>query len=409
MSATISAFYWSWLITGIFSLCQGLFVYIKNPASRLNLLWLCFNICIFFCGTGFYLSGVASSTQMALWSIRLLNIGAVFIPVLYMHFTYVLAGLDREKLTDLRLAYIATFLLLPFVFTNLYIHSIGPKMGFKYWLDPGPVYFLFIVMFLVIVSHFHVVVFKRRSQMKNLVRNQVNHVLTASAIGFTGGLTTFPMAFNIECFPFGIVLIALVPFIISFAIIKHHLMDITVIIRKTLIYSVVTGTLTGLYLVIVSIFAHVFEGWAGYQTVFSPAVAAGLITLGFQPLRKRVQGFVDSKFFRQYVDREEKLYELSREVITHTTQEAMAESLVRVLSDTLHPKIAALYLKSQTSGSFLLASKQDNSVLPQIMPESNSLADYFADHPQPFVQQDIPSGSGEPLDTRRPSRKEDAA
>jgi len=40
----------------------------------------------------------------------------------------------------------------------------------------------------------------------------------------------------------------------------------------------------------------------------------------FSSIEKAIQAFVDAKFFRQYVDREEKLYELSREVITHTTR-----------------------------------------------------------------------------------------
>src|SRR5213083_2092035 len=112
------------------------------------------------------------------------------------------------------------------------------------------------------------------------------------------------------------------------------------------------GTLTVVYLGVVTLFAKVFEGLTGYQTFFSSAVAAGLITICFQPLRKRVQAFVDKKFFRQYVDREEKLYELSREVITHTTPEAMAQALIRVLGDTLHPKVGALFLKSRDGSGY---------------------------------------------------------
>src|SRR5262249_42596697 len=131
--------------------------------------------------------------------------------------------------------------------------------------------------------------------------------------------------------PVGNILVSVYIFFVGYAIIKHRLMDITVIIRKTLVYSSVMGILTIAYVSVIALFSKAFEGLTGYETLYSPAIAAGLITVFFQPLRKRLQAFVDAKFFRQYVDREEKLYELSREVITHTTPETMGQSLIRVL------------------------------------------------------------------------------
>ncbi len=408
METTINAFYLSWLITGGVSLLQGCFVYLKNAKSKLNFIWLLFNLCIFCCGLGFYLSGAATSKESALNSIRLLNIGAIFIPVLYMHFTYLLAGLDSEKQVELKCAYTATLGLAPFVFTKLFINDVVPKFNFKYWIDPGPVYFLFLLMFIVIVAHFHAVIFLRREKMVQAVRNQVNYVLAASIIGFAGGLTTFPMAFNIQCLPFGIFFIGLVPLIISYAIVKHRLMDISIIIRKTLVYSVVTTTLTAIYLVTVSAFANVFEGLAGYQTIFSSAIAAGLITLGFQPLRKRVQNFVDIKFFRQYVDREEKLYELSREVITHTTPEAMGDALMHVIDESLHPKRGVLYLRSSYGSGFDRVSSLNADKSPTHLDEDNILPVYFKDNPQPFVV-DLSKEDGRSYGTRSKGDREDAA
>ena len=140
----------------------------------------------------------------------------------------------------------------------------------------------------------------------------------------------------------------------------------------------------------------------------SSAIAAGLITVCFQPLRKRVQEFVDTKFFREYVDREEKLYELSREVITHTTPEAMSEALLRVITEALHPKVGALYLRSSDRLGFVRAAAPGSGNLPARMEEDNSLSHYFRDHPQPFVQ-DNESNVGGPQSTRAKDNREEAA
>jgi two-component system NtrC family sensor kinase len=181
--------------------------------------------------------------------------------------------------------------------------------------------------------------------------------------------------------------------------VKYRLLDVTVIIRKTLVYSVVTGTMMVMYLGVIALFARVFQGVTGTQTIFSSAVAAGLITLCFQPLRRKVEAFVDAKFFRQFVDREEKLYELSREVITHATPEAMAQALVHVLQETLHPKGGALYLKSRDGMGFVPTAAWGNQNKEHIS-DVNPLASYFVDHTQPFVQE-IADDMGSPMDTRK--------
>jgi hypothetical protein len=325
-----------------------------------------------------------------------------------MHFAYVIAGIAELRKKSLLVGYLATLAIFPLIFTRLFIRDVAPKANFRYWLEPGPAYFLFVLMFVIVVVHFHWVVIKQYSKLRSRERNQIRYVLLASLIGFAGGITTFPLAFNVRIYPFGAFLIGSYPMIISYAIMKHRLMDISVIIRKTLVYSTVMGILIVTYLLIVTLFTRLFQGLTGYQTVFSSTVAAALITVCFQPLRKRVQAFVDRKFFRQFVDREEKLYELSREVITHTTPEAMGGALMHVLDETLHPKGGALFLKSRDGGGFTRVSSLGESVLPLRMEEDNELARYFKDHPQPFIQ-DMSDDIGQSLSTREKEDREVAA
>ena len=78
----------------------------------------------------------------------------------------------------------------------------------------------------------------------------------------------------------------------------------------------------------------------------------------------------------------------------------MAQALMRVLGESFHPKKSGLYLRQRDGAGFILASSDgDSEVLPATIGEDNALAQYFADHPQPFVEE----GSGstaEPQSTR---------
>jgi hypothetical protein len=185
-------------------------------------------------------------------------------------------------------------------------------------------------------------------------------------------------------------------------------MDINRIVRKIFIYTTVFLPLVAAYLVSAAVITHLFEKWPVYHMTLSTAAAAVIFSFGFHPLRQRIQTFLDAKFFRQFADREEQLHELSREVITHTTPEAMSEALMRVIAHVLHPKAGALYLRAPDRSGFVRMSQIGSSRLPERMEEENELARYFRSHPQPFVR-DAASTLGSPKGTRSKNGREDAA
>jgi hypothetical protein len=351
-------------------------------------------------------SVLMNSSTSALWFIRISYLASVGLPMAFSEFAMEVMHL-KKRTTLVKALYALSVLVLAFVPSHQFVRTAIPKMGFPFYDVPGPLLsvYSFAYTTLLIVVHWQMI--KRYKVVSEADRKQIQYIFIGSIIGFGGAATTFPLVFDHHIYPLGVVLIPIYPWLLAYAIVKHRLMDITVIIRKTLIYSTVMATLALIYLGVVTLCAKLFQGLTGSQTIYSSGLAAALITLGFQPLRKRVQAFVDAKFFRQYVDREEKLYELSREVITHTTPEAMAQALTHVLSDTLHPKCGALYLKVRDGTGYVSAS---NWGMPgtERAAEDNPLARYFADHPQPFIQ-DLPTELGAPTDTRRTIHKERAA
>jgi signal transduction histidine kinase len=90
--------------------------------------------------------------------------------------------------------------------------------------------------------------------------------------------------------------------LISYAIVKHRLMDINVVIRKTLLYSLISAALAAIYVGTITLLAHLFGGLHGSTSAFSSALAAVFITVLFNPLRVKMQRFVDRHFFRESLD-----------------------------------------------------------------------------------------------------------
>ena len=377
---------------------------LKGSNSRLVNIFSIYTGCIGLWLFGLYELTVAQNPSQGLFWGRFLNVAALFIPATFLHFVNLLIEPKRElsQQPSVVAAYVLSLLYMTMSPTHYFIFGSTPKPDLYYFPQVGTFYPITVLSFFVFVGWGHWKLYRAYLHSVGLRRNHFKYVFVAYLVGYMGGTQAWLPMFGYRMIPYSITGLPICMAILSYAVVAHHLMDVSVIIRKTIIYAMVTGVLTLLYMGIVAAFAKIFAGLTGYQTVFSSAVAAGLITICFQPLRKRVQIMVDSKFFRQYVDREEKLYELSREVVTHTTPEAMAQALMRVLQDTLHPKVGALYLKSREGSGFLPTGAWGNRwELP--MPEDNPLARYFSDHPQPFVQEEE---TGASRSTRNAGHKE---
>jgi hypothetical protein len=94
----------------------------------------------------------------------------------------------------------------------------------------------------------------------------------------------------------------LIPVCLGIAILRHHLFDIDVIIRRTLIYSIVTGTLATGYAVSSIVLQAGFEAITGQgSTLGVVASTLGIVAL-FQPVRSRAQSVVDRRFYRRKYD-----------------------------------------------------------------------------------------------------------
>jgi len=395
-----------------FLACSGLALLVLNKSSakkyKTAVAYAIFNLSVGFYNLFYFVWQGASNSQSALLWFHLLFLGVIWINQAYLFFIFTFLEITPVKKQILYACFFLNTVFSLLNFCGWMYPVLEPRFGLGYWPKPTWIFVVYLIFWHFECLYGFMELLKSFRQAHGMHREQLKYLAVAFGIGYIGGATNWPLWFGVYFPPYFNGLIAVYDAVIAYAILRHQLMNINLIIRKTIIYSVVTGTLTVIYLGIVALFAHLFEGLTGYQTIFSSAVAAGLITVCFQPLRKKVQSFVDGKFFRQYVDREEKLYELSREVITHTTPEAMAQSLIRVLGDTLHPKSVALYLRSRDGSGFVLVSKREKGNFPDVMTESNPLTNYFMDHPQPFIQ-DLPSEIGETVDTRRPARQEDAA
>lgn len=140
------------------------------------------------------------------------------------------------------------------------------------------------------------------------------------------------------------------PTAIGVAVLKYRLYDIDVVINRTLVYGILTVSLVAVYLGSV----------VGLQRLFSPVVGEGnqlavvastlLIAALFGPLRRRVQGFIDRRFYRRKYDAKRTLEEFGARLRNETDLDELGDDLISVAREALQPAHVSLWLRGPENG-----------------------------------------------------------
>ncbi len=132
------------------------------------------------------------------------------------------------------------------------------------------------------------------------------------------------------------------PFALAIAILRHHLFDIDLIIKRTLIYGALTVSVVGMYVLIVSLVSLLFHP----SSTFLPSLlATGMVAVVFQPLRARLQSMVNRLFYGERDDPYAVLARLSSRLETTLIPEAVLPTVVQTVAQALKLPYAAIALK----------------------------------------------------------------
>jgi hypothetical protein len=145
------------------------------------------------------------------------------------------------------------------------------------------------------------------------------------------------------------VLFPLIPISVGIAILKYRLYDIDILINRTLVYGSLTATLVALYFLGIVLLQRIFVLLTGQQSTLAVVASTLLIATLFNPLRRRIQSFIDRRFYRRKYDARKTLEAFSAHMRDETNLEALSGNLVGVVRETMQPAHVSLWLSPETA------------------------------------------------------------
>ena len=289
-------------------LSLGLLVFSKQAESqpRRIFAWFCFAIFGWF----FFYGLMELHTPYQLLFAKLGHSSVLFVPVTYVHFVMYFLNLPRLR-PIIRAYYIVAIMSLlllhatDWLIAGVKTHPWGiyPTGGILMALDASLV--------TIAASYCWIMFVVRCRQLHRTGPPEEYNRLKYGCIAMTslslGALDYIPKLFNVDFYPPGWITTTIFAVIFTYAILKRHLLDLNIAIRRTAVYSILGALITASYLVVVLITEHWFKGVFGYRSLIATAVTGFAIAIGFIPAKNRVQGFVDRYFFHrsQFVLEEE--------------------------------------------------------------------------------------------------------
>jgi hypothetical protein len=145
----------------------------------------------------------------------------------------------------------------------------------------------------------------------------------------------------------GLLAMLFLPLSIAVAILRFRLWDVDQVIRRTLVYGLVTALLALVFYGIVLLTQRLFAGATGQQSPVALVVSTLAIAALFSPLRRRVQDFVDRRFYRRRYDSEQVLARFGATARDETDLEGLSAALAAAVGDTMQPATVGMWLDDQ--------------------------------------------------------------
>jgi signal transduction histidine kinase len=290
----------------------------------------------------------------------ILDVDAIFIPVFYLEFVLVLVG-EYDKKKILRIVLWSLGLLLSVLsFTSLFKMGVSPIMYFNYWIVSGPLYFVFPLFYSFVVISSMAILLKSYWVTVGVKREQIKYMMLAGVIGFSSAFTYFlPQLFNI--YPVGNFFVVLYVVIVAYAITKHRLMDIRMVLRSSsvAIASFVSIIVPAIFIKGAIDNMFVQSEWLDYVVLIA-------VIIFFPSLKNYYSKVANKYFFSSLYDSRQVIKNLSDRLSTTLRVRRINKYIFETISSSMHASSLMLLLYNEKTQKYKIEHSQGEQAITAI-------------------------------------------
>lgn len=385
------------LATGAVHLSLTIFILLKGLKNRINQTYALYSvsIAIWAIFEAFGITSHDSNVALLLWRIN--HMGVIFIPIGFVHFVYCTTNISDWRKKLIPVSYALGFIFAIANCTKLMILEVVPKFSFRYFINPGAIYYVFFTIWLSWIVYGLVELFKAYFKSSGAKQNQLKYFCWSMLIAYIGGVPNFFPTFNIQIpylMPYGTYAIPAYAFFTVYAIARYRLMDINVALTRTVIFIFVY--------IPVLVIPFSLAGWAkpwlmgkfGENWFWLPMfVLFALATAGpfaYLYLQRRAENTLLRKQ-RRY---QTALLALAKRMTGLRCTSELFEATGAAIVDAVKPSYVGIYLMDEEHNSFKIQfshPKKDKSRFEEFLPLDHPIIKILFERKKPLLTYEVPA------------------
>lgn len=362
----------------------------RGRRTKINILF--FIICVL--GAFLYIDILfafnVKTAKTALIISRIDHFFIVYLFPVYIHFFHTYLNISERK-SLIGASYGYAFVLMCFTPSSLYIASMQ-KHYFGYFAKGGTLYpffgfaGLFVTIYVLIQIH-HAI----RNESSNAKKNRLKYLFAGFGImGFLNGLNILPI-YGYSVYPPGN--LSFIPLtIFAVGLFKHDLLDMGILIKKSLIYSLLTAFLTCLYALIIIVANNAFKDVNFSDSIYFPLFFFLFIAFVFGPLKSKIQMWVDRVFYKGRYDYQQTIKQASKMIVSVLDYADISRHLMDTIANSMQVNNSALFLRDTSGFSFEKFASHGNQKDAEhaiSVTTSSPLIDLMEASHQPIIRKNI--------------------
>ena len=388
--ANFTWFSWSAIFGSLVSLILSFFVYRNTPTNSPHRYYAAILVCMSaWCFDSFLISTFPQN-GFALWGSRIFHLGGIFSSFFFILWIFGISE-NTSKLCAIYKVFsgvVGIFLGYLSLRPDMVIRLVDHDRFFTSFHGVGLYYHVFVI-YLFANGVIGVSELYRNAKMQSGVKRiQLMYILFATIVMYAAGTTYFLYIYNLRVWPITDTIVALSNLVITYAIVRHKLMDIEVIIKKTLVFA---GLFIASYAVFSS-FAYlgsmIFENVVQNRWIaLIPSVF--IIVLILRPLETFLRNATDKYLFQKAYDYRRLLRTFADEVLTVLDLDILLNLTVNKLVEIIKLKNASIFLFDDETDTSRIVASAGTENLNQLLKNKDELVAHMRKRGEYIVREDL--------------------
>ena len=330
----------------------GTFLLVKNQKSQVNLAYCIFDFCIAFYAFFYFLWQSSTDPRWGVIFFKWCIFGVVLINSAFVQFTYVILDLERRYKHQLVFVHALNLF---FCYGSLFLFYNDWKIKYTYglWPIPSTIFHFYILWwFTQVLTCFFLLYHQGIERSEGKQKKQFQWIFWSTLIAYAGGATNWLVWYDINFPPYLNSGIAVYALVLAYAIFRHKLLGIDVIIKKTLVFAGLLAFVFGVFSAAAFFVREILSFYFHVGNLLTYTISLFLIVLGYDPIRNLLINLTDRYLFQKKYDYQKILKDASRGMSRIESLHRLLGLVVHFVTMRMRIKNAAVLMRRQGVGRF---------------------------------------------------------